>query len=384
MLPLAEVAGLFLRLSLTAFGGPAAHIAMMQDEVVTRRGWVTREEFLDRMGAASLIPGPTSTETVIFLGYKRAGWAGLIVAGACFIVPASVMVAAFAWAYVRFGGVPQVGRFLYGLKPVVMAIIAQALWKLGRTAVKIAVPGRRGDAASIAAAVAGAGALVILAARGVLAAARQWWKSGRRSRAGAGDLVVGGGHRPVRPVRPAPCGPGSPARSRCRGLVLLLREDRLGSLWQRLCSAGVPATGSGHALALALFAALLDAIAAGQITPGPLFTTATFIGYLLEGHAGGDCRHRRDLRARIHILRDQRPDLSWLRRSPVAGAFLDGVNVAALALMASSPSTRALRVGRRAYCWNGAGVSRLSCSAIRANPPGSLWPASGGDLYWLG
>ena len=183
---LAEVARLFLRLGVTAFGGPAAYIAMMEDEVVTRRRWIARDEFLDRLGAANLIPGPTATEVVIFLGYLRAGWPGLVVAGVCFIVPAAVMVACFAWAYVRFGGLPQVGRFLYGLKPVVIAIVAQALWKLGRTAVKTRFLGVAGIA-SIGAAVAGGGALIVLAGAGVVAALRQWWKSSQR---GMGPLAV--------------------------------------------------------------------------------------------------------------------------------------------------------------------------------------------------
>src|SRR5215813_8443680 len=133
---LQELALLFLRLGTTAFGGPAAHIALMEDEVVRRRGWLSREQFLDLVSATNLIPGPNSTELAIHIGYQRSGWAGLVVAGGCFILPAMVMVAGLAWAYVRFGTLPEVTGLLYGVKPVVMAVVLQALWRLGRTAVK--------------------------------------------------------------------------------------------------------------------------------------------------------------------------------------------------------------------------------------------------------
>src|SRR3984893_10644879 len=134
--PLREVATFFLRLGMTAFGGPAAHIAIMEDEVVRRRGWLSREKFLDLLGASNLIPGPSSSELAIHIGYQRAGWAGLVVAGCCFILPAAIMVAAIAWAYVVFGRLPAMSAVLYGVKPVVIAVILQALWGLGRTAVK--------------------------------------------------------------------------------------------------------------------------------------------------------------------------------------------------------------------------------------------------------
>src|SRR3990172_219762 len=133
---LREVAGVFLRLGLTAFGGPAAHIAMMRRELVQQRKWVTEQHFLDLLGATNLIPGPNSTEMTIHLGYHRAGWRGLIVAGTLFILPAMCFVLAFAWAYVEFGSTPQVGWLLYGIKPVVIAIVAQALYGLTRSALK--------------------------------------------------------------------------------------------------------------------------------------------------------------------------------------------------------------------------------------------------------
>ena len=131
-----ELARLFLKLGTIAFGGPAAHIGMMEDEVVRRRHWMTRDEFLDLLGATNLIPGPNSTEMAIHIGHRRAGWKGLEVAGASFILPAVLIVTAFAWAYVRYGSLPQVAGILYGVKPVIIAVVLQALWSLGRSALK--------------------------------------------------------------------------------------------------------------------------------------------------------------------------------------------------------------------------------------------------------
>ena len=133
---LVEVVGVFLRLGFTAFGGPAAHIAMMREEMVQRRKWVSPEHFVDLIGIANLIPGPTSTELAIYLGYLRAGWAGLVLGGVCFITPAMLIVLAVAWAYVAYGGLPQAGWLFYGIQPVVVAIVAQAVWALGQTILK--------------------------------------------------------------------------------------------------------------------------------------------------------------------------------------------------------------------------------------------------------
>lgn len=133
---LVEIAGVFLKLGTTAFGGPAAHIAMMEEEVVRRRGWISREEFLDLISITNLIPGPNSTEMAIHIGYRRRGWPGMVVAGACFIVPAMLIVWALAWCYVRFGSTPRVELLFQAVKPVVLAVIVQALWRLGQSAVK--------------------------------------------------------------------------------------------------------------------------------------------------------------------------------------------------------------------------------------------------------
>ncbi len=169
MTPLVEIARLFLKLGTTAFGGPAAHIAMMEDEVVSRRRWLTRERFLDLLGATNLIPGPNSTELAIHIGHARAGWPGLLVAGACFILPAALIVTILAWVYVRYGSLPELAGILYGVKPVVIAVVAQALWRLGRTAVRTTFLGAVAVIAA-AASVAGIGEITVLAATGVFVA----------------------------------------------------------------------------------------------------------------------------------------------------------------------------------------------------------------------
>jgi chromate transporter len=166
---LKELAGFFLRLGITAFGGPAAHIAILEDELVRRRKWLSREEFLDLLGASSLIPGPSSSELAIHIGYLRAGWAGLVIGGVCFIFPAAILVGMIAWAYVRFGHLPAVQALLYGVKPVVITVILQALWGLGRTAVKSWVLALAG-AVCVALSLAQVNALVILFGTGAVLA----------------------------------------------------------------------------------------------------------------------------------------------------------------------------------------------------------------------
>jgi len=315
--PLREVALLFLRLGCVAFGGPAAHIAMMEDEVVRRRGWLTREEFLDLLGATNLIPGPNSTEMAIHIGHRRAGWPGLVVAGACFILPATLMVAALAWGYVRFGRLPAVAGILYGLKPVMIAILVQALWLLGRTAIK-----SRGLAvlalAALAASLLHVHELVVLLAAGAVALAVRW----RRVPAAAA-LVPG------LAVAAAASSPGV--------ISVFLIFAKIGSLLY----------GSGYVLIAFLRAdlverlgwlsagQLLDAVAVGQITPGPVSTTATFVGYLVAGWAGAAAATLGIFLPAFLFVAASGPLVPRLRRSPRAGAFLDGVNVASLALMAA-------------------------------------------------
>ena len=313
---LRELAALFGKLGAIAFGGPAAHVAMMEDEVVRRRGWMTRERFLDLYGATNLIPGPNSTEMAIHIGHARAGWAGLVVAGACFIVPAAAIVAVIAWAYVRFGKLPQIGGVLYGIKPVIIAIVVQALWGLGRTAVKTWWLGAVALLAA-AAAVAGVHELAILAGAGVLVACG---RGVAKARAAFLPIVAG--------TAPAA------ASFSLAGLFLVFLKI------------GAILFGSGYVLLAFLRAdlvdrlhwltesQLLDAIAVGQITPGPVFTTATFIGYLLGGGAGAVIATVAIFLPAFVFVAISGPLVPRLRASPIAGAVLDGVNVASLALMA--------------------------------------------------
>jgi chromate transporter len=323
----------FLRLGLTAFGGPAAHIAMMEEETVRRRGWLSKEQFLDLLGAANLIPGPSSTEMAIYIGYLRAGWTGLIVAGVCFIAPAFFLVMGIAWAYVRLGHLPQMQGVLYGVKPVVIAVIVQALWGLGRTAVRTKLLGMLGLAA-VALAFLGVNPLLILFGAGILVGGGRWLieerKKGFRPMAGVLLLVA------LLVLAPLLLGRFTATASAFGLLPLFLFFLKVGSV----------VYGSGYVLLAFLrtdlvarwgwlsSAQLLDAVAVGQVTPGPVFTTATFIGYLLAGPKGAVIATVGIFLPSFLLVGAMSSLLPRFRRSPVAGAFLDGVNVAALALMA--------------------------------------------------
>ena len=326
--PLREIAQLFLTLGTTAFGGPAVHIAMMEEQVVRRRGWLTREQFLDYLGATNLIPGPNSTELAIHIGHARAGWPGLMVAGAAFILPAFLIVSAVGWAYVRLGALPQVAGLLYGVKPVVIAIVAQALWNLGRSAIKSPLLAVLAIAAVVAAAV-GVNELLVLAASGLLAALVDRGKVARR---GAVAAVLGGVSWP-RSLAAASAATGSTAVA-------------VWPLFAVFAKAGAVLFGSGYVLLAFLRAdlvdrlgwlteaQLLDAVAVGQVTPGPVFTTATFIGYVLAGPSGAVVATVGIFLPAFVFVALSGPVVPRLRRSRTAGAVLDGVNVASLALMA--------------------------------------------------
>jgi chromate transporter len=328
--PLRELALLFLRLGTTAFGGPAAHVAMMEDEVVRRRHWLTHEEFLDLLSATNLIPGPNSTEMAIHIGLRRAGWAGLLVAGSCFILPAAILVSIIAWVYVRFGKLPQAEAILYGVKPVVLAIVLQALWRLGRTAIKT-----RPLAATCLSAAAvsflGVNELIVLFVTGLLFAAARPPASGRSPESGGRLPGVASG------IALGAASGTAVATGAAFGLwPMFLFFVKVGSVL----------FGSGYVLLAFLRAdlvdrwhwltegQLLDAIAVGQITPGPLFTTATFIGYVLAGVPGAAVATTGIFLPAFFFVAISGPLVPRLRRSPLAGAFLDGVNVASLALMA--------------------------------------------------
>jgi chromate transporter len=329
---LAELAVLFLKLGSTAFGGPAAHIAMMEDEVVRRRQWLTRDEFLDLLGATHLIPGPNSTEMAIHIGHRRAGWLGLLVAGVCFILPAALIVTALAWAYVRFGQLPKAEALLYGVKPVIIAVVVQALGGLGRSAVKTRLLAVAGAAA---AALSGFGfnELLILFGTGLVIAGVRTLAQSRSSPSNTALLSLA-------PTLPLAAATGS------AGGAVLATPFSLWPMFLFFLKVGSVLFGSGYVLLAFLRAdlvdrwhwltegQLLDAIAVGQITPGPVFTTATFIGYLLAGTGGAALATVGIFLPAFFFVAISGPFVPRLRRSPVAGAFLDGVNVASLALMA--------------------------------------------------
>jgi chromate transporter len=331
-----DLAAYFLRLGILAFGGPAAHLAMMEEETVRHRHWLTREKFLDLLGAANLIPGPTSTETAIYIGYQQAGWVGLLVAGVCFILPAAVMVTVIAWAYVVFGTLPQVSDLFYGIKPVVIAIILQALWGLGRGAAKSRFLALCGLVA-LGASVLGMSPLLVIFGIGSLVGVSQWIREkghGKNPRSASLCLLL------LAPVLAFGVQAG--------GQYLEPPSSKLGlwSLFLVFLKVGSIVFGSGYILLAFLQtdlvtrlhwitnSQLLDAIAVGQVTPGPVFTTATFIGYLLGGPAGALVATVGIFLPGFILVAISGPLIPRIRKSPVAGAFLDGVIVASLALMA--------------------------------------------------
>ena len=328
--PLGELALLFLKLGATAFGGPAAHVALMEDEVVRRRAWLTREQFLDYVGATNLIPGPNSTELAIHIGHARAGWPGLLVAGVAFIVPATLLVGLAAWVYVTYGALPAVSGVLYGIKPVVIAVVVQALWGLGRTAVRssgLAVLGLL----SAMAVTSGVHELVVLAGAAVASPLAQ--RMSGSSRATARVVVAASGATLSTSVVAA-------------GVATAPTGFGLWPLFLVFAKIGSVLFGSGYVLLAFLRsdlverlgwlteAQLLDAVAVGQVTPGPVFTTATFVGYLLGGPAAAAVATAGIFLPAFVFVALSGPLVPRLRRSRVAGAALDGVNVASLALMA--------------------------------------------------
>lgn len=298
---LREIAAYFLRLGFTAFGGPAAHIALMEDEVVRRRRWMSRERFLDLLAFANLIPGPSSTELAIFIGYEQGGAPGLVAAGVCFVLPAFAMVLAIAWAYVRYGNLPPAAALLYGIKPVMIAIVLQAVVGLGRTALKTRLLIAIG-VACLAASLLGLNPLLV--------------------------LVIGGAAAML-------------------PLARFQAAVSLEALFLFFLKVGAVLHGSGYVLLAFLHddlvertrwlteGQLLDAIAVGQVTPGPVFTTATFIGYLVAGVPGAVVATIGIFLPAFLFVAFTRPLIARMRQSRAASAFLDGVVVASLALMAA-------------------------------------------------
>ncbi|MBZ5680588.1 MAG: chromate efflux transporter [Acidobacteriia bacterium] len=383
---LRELAALFLKLGTISFGGPAAHIALMETEVVRKRQWLTRQQFLDMLGAANLVPGPTSTEMAISTGFVRAGWVGLCVAGASFILPAALITGAFAWTYVRFGALPQAGSVLAGIKPAVIAVIAIATSRLGRSAVRN----------------------VILAALGVVALAAFFLKLSPIA------ILFGGGVAGMVIGRAAERRKASPAAKASSGL--LATKASLLSLKKVLILFAVPAAvvpvakvplvrialfflkvgavlyGGGYVLLAFLEQGLihqhawltqqqlLDAVAIGQFTPGPVLSSATFIGYILGGVPGAAVATAAIFLPSFFYVALLAPVLFKLRQSPWLAAILDSVNVCAVALMGGVTVRLAADALRGWPAWVIA-VAALACLwRWKLNP---AWVVLGGGLAGL-
>jgi chromate transporter len=372
---LLELAWLFLKIGMIAFGGPPAHIAMMEDEVVARRAWLTREQFLDFLGATNLIPGPNSTEMAIHVGRARAGWPGLLVAGSSFILPSAVMVTILAWAYVHFGSLPQVAGVLYGVKPIVIALIVQAVFKLGKSAMKSPWLAAVGALAGLTTAL-GVDQLAVLAGAGVLAGLAYYARSRKNKSFSLSAFLTGG--------------------TGLTGIAVgagIAAPFGLTALFFVFLKIGAILFGGGYVLiALIRFnlvnrlgwineRQLLDAVAMGQVTPGPLSTTATFIGYILGGLPGAVIATIAIFLPAFFFVAISGPLIPRLRHSPLSGAVLDGVNVAALALIAVV-TWQLFRSG--IVDWTTlilAGLSMLLLIRYRVNP---VWLVLSGALVGVG
>ena len=388
--PPRDLARLFLRLGVIAFGGPAAHIAMMRDEVVERRRWMSDREFLDLVAATNLIPGPNSTELAIHLGYRHGGLPGLVVAGVSFIVPAALIVGAIAWAYVRYGEAPQVGWLMYGIGPVVIAIVVQAIWKLTRSAVSGVVPGLIAGAA-LAASIAGVNELLLLA---LGAAAGLATAFGPRAGAAVGASIAGFAAWAGGALR----GTGRTLAALSAGVLAQApAADVLPFTLVRLtlffAKVGSVLFGSGYVLLAFLRAdlverwgwlsdqQLIDAITVGQVTPGPVFTTATFIGYLLGGWGGAALATAAIFAPGFVFVAITQPLIPRMRASRILSGLLDGVVAASLGLMGAV----AWALARSAVVDpSTAAIAAAAAALLLWKQPNSTWLiAAGAAAGWL-
>jgi chromate transporter len=359
---LGEVARVFLKLGVIGFGGPAAHVALMRREAVEVRGWLDEGRFLELFGASTLIPGPSSTELGMMLGYLRAGWSGLLVAGVCFIAPAMALVLVLAWAYVQFGTLPQTAWVLDGVAPVMIAIVADALWQLGRRALTtwpLAVA---------------AGAILALYLAGVNVL-----------------LVLFGGALLVMVARNARRVGGTAALVPL-AVTASQADAALRDLFAEFLKIGAVVFGSGYVLLAFLRAdlvqhlhwltpgQLVDAVAVGQVTPGPVFTTATFIGYVVAGLPGALVATAAIFLPAFVLSGVVYGLLPRIRRSPWAAAFLDGVTVCGLGLMAGVT----IQLGRVVLTnWFAAALSVAAFAVLRRFQPNSAWLVLAGAAIGL-
>jgi chromate transporter len=324
---LTSVSLFFLRLGATAFGGPAVYIAMMRDEVVSRRRWLTDAHFLDLLGATNLIPGPNAAEMAMHIGRLRAGWRGLVLAGLCFTAPATGITLAFAWSYVRFGSTPELSWVLYGVKPIVIGVMIHAIFSLSRPMMSRPLLFLLGGSA-LALYFLGVNEIALLFGAGL-----------------AVVLVAGVGHLRAGWSIPALVLPGMQWLAGA-GAAGGASSFSLGVLFLTLLKIGCILYGGGYVLVTFLRAdfvdrlgwlteqQLLDAVAAGQVTPGPLLSTVTFIGYILGSWPGALLATVGVFLPSFAVVAVAGPLIPSLRRLPWTAALLDGVSVAALALMA--------------------------------------------------
>lgn len=319
---LREVALVFLKLGFFSFGGPAAHTAMMEEEVVKRRKWIDRQHLLDLLGATNLIPGPNSTEMTMHCGHERAGLAGLIVAGLSFILPAVLITSVFAWLYVEYGHLPEIEPYIFGIKPAVLAIIASAIISLGKKAVKGLETAILG-ALVLAAGIAGVNEIKALLVAGITGTLYFYLKNNRKEK--LSSLI---------PLMAMPA-----VSTAVSGI------SALGLFWAFL-KIGAVLYGSGYVLFAYIDAELvtrgwlnheqlIDAIAVGQFTPGPILSTVTFIGYILGGIPGAVAATAGAFLPSFLFVLILNPWIPRMRRSKIMGWFLDSVNVASIAVMAS-------------------------------------------------
>jgi chromate transporter len=362
---LTEVISLFLKLGFTAFGGPAAHVSLMHDEVVKRRQWVTDQEFLDLLGATNLIPGPNSTEMAIHLGFRRAGWPGLIAGGVCFALPAALIVGVLAYFYKAYGNLPQAAWILQGVTPVVLAVILQALWNLGKKAVRTPL---------LFLAAALVFGLYFLGVNEVLLLF-------------VGGLAVMLIENISRLKKPAPAAVLLPLSLAVPALASA--PFSLTTLFLVFLKVGSILYGSGYVLLAFLRSdlvvrlgwltdqQLLDAIAVGQVTPGPLFTTSTFIGYFLGGVPGAVLATLGIFLPSFLFVALSSPLIPKMRSSPWAGALLDGVNAVSLGLMAAVTA----QIGRAAMIdvWSVL-IAVVSAVLLLKYKLNSTWLIAGGAL----
>jgi chromate transporter len=370
---LTELAVVFLKLGAIAFGGPAAHIAMMDDEVVKRRQWMSREKLLDLLGITSLIPGPNSTELAIHIGYEQAGWRGLLIAGSCFILPALLIVWGIAALYVRYQQLPELEWLLYGVKPVIVAIVVQAVWKLGKSAAK--------DIPTIAAGLT----VILLSFLG-------WDEILLLLLAGLGVMLVKNwqqrGSGKVAPLLM----PLSVAVTQTGGAASAGIAPNWLNIFLIFLKIGSVLYGSGYVLLAFLqrdlvershwltSKELLDAVAVGQVTPGPVFTTATFVGYLLAGHPGAIAATVGIFLPAFVLVALVNPWVPKLRRSVWASGFLDGVNAASLGLMA----VVTWKLGVAAVVdWLTVGLAIASAILVFRFKVNSAWLVLGGAVIGL-